>query len=231
MRRALSAATGVALGVLLALPTGAAAGPAASRGKLSPLPPAGATAAQGLTIFTISGTPLPSRINAFAGPLGRLTLVSPEGITAPVTANGECTQDSATQVSCAAGFVDVVSGHLGGGADTFTAAPSLKVMIGASLAGATSPLNGGGGRDRLIGGGGSDALVGGRGPDLLAGLGSSDLLRGGAGRDRLRGGKLADALFGGAGHDTLDGGKGRDLCSGGGGRDRARACTTRKKIP
>ncbi len=191
----------------------------------------GAQTAEGLTIFHINGTAFSGRINAFVAPTARLTLVSPEGITAPVSPNGECTQDSPTRVSCVPGFVDVIAGNLRGGADTFTAARGLLTLIGAKLVGPDAALAGGGGRDRLIGGGASDLIVGGNGPDSMWGNGSSDLLLGGSGKDKLRGGPSADALYGGGGSDDLDGGRGRDLCAGGGGRDAATNCTSLKKIP
>ncbi|CAN5539862.1 hypothetical protein BH20ACT15_BH20ACT15_01550 [soil metagenome] len=197
----------------------------------APSPISGAVSSDGPTIFTIQGTAFPGRINVFAGPAGRLTLVSPEGIMAPVTPRGECTQDSTTQVSCLPGYVDAVSGDLRGGADTFTAAPGLPVLIGVSVPGIKSPLRGGGGRDRLAGGALSDDIDGGAGPDTLIGNASSDLLKGGPGRDNLLGGTGTDALFGGGGPDRFDGGPGRDLCSGGGGRDRAVDCFAHKKIP
>ena len=233
LRRAGVAAIAAAL-LLVALPAGALAKPKAattSSTSLQRANPAGAIAAESLTIFTIDGTAFPGRINAFISTTARLTLVSPEGINAPASPGGECTQDSPTQVSCLGGFVDVIAGDLKGGADTFTAATLLPAQIGASLVGADNPLRGGSGRDRLVGGAGTDFIEGGGGPDALVGTGSADLLRGGAGRDALSGGEAADALFGGGGPDVLNGGPGRDLCSGGGGRDRASDCTGLKKIP
>lgn len=231
LHRAALASLALTLFAIAAAPAAATGRSPASWSALKTVHAAGAGKADGLTLFKITGNGSASRINAFEGPLGRLTLVSPEGITAPATVNGECSQDGPTQVSCQAGFVEVIAGSLRGGPDTFTAAPSLQVMVGASLAGSDSPMHGGGGHDRIRGGGAADYLVGGGGHDLLAGRGSSDLLRGGAGRDLLRGGNLADALFGGAGSDVFNGGKGRDLCSGGGARDRARGCPIRRKIP
>jgi Ca2+-binding RTX toxin-like protein len=226
-----------AAGMLTASAARSSAGPSAQgRGDahttaLSQGQRPGAQAADSLTIFTIDGTAFPGRINAFIAPTGRLTLLSPEGINAPASPNGECAQDSPTQVSCIPGFVDVLAGDLKGGADTFTTAASLTTLVGATLVGPDSPLAGGSGRDRIIGGASSDLIEGGGGPDSLSGNGSSDLLRGGSGKDELSGGPFADALFGGGGSDDLDGGEGRDLCSGGGGRDRATDCTGVKKIP
>jgi hypothetical protein len=219
------------LAVVPASAPGAPKAAATSTTSIARANPAGAMAAEGLTIFTIDGTAFPGRINAFVSTTARLTLVSPEGITAPSTPGGECVQDSPTQVSCLGGFVDVIAGDLKGGADTFTAATLLPVQIGASLVGADKPLAGGSGRDRLVGGAATDLIEGGGGPDAIVGTGSADLLRGGAGRDQLSGGEAADALFGGGGRDLLNGGPGRDLCSGGGGRDRASDCTGYKKVP
>ncbi len=187
----------------------------------------GAVASEDPTVFTIEGTPTPARISVATGPDGRLTLLSPEGIKAPVT-KGECTQDSVTQVSCMPGYVDVITGDLKGGADTFTAAPELQVLIGTLP---TSPLLGGTGRDELTGGAVTDYFDGGPGPDTLTGNDSSDLIRGGPARDELFGGGGTDALFGGEGADFFDGGEGRDLCSGAGGPDRAVDCFALKKIP
>ena len=218
----------VALVMAALIPASAFAGKAATTTSLSKAKAGGATAAaESLTVFTIDGTAFPTRISAFLGTTGRLTLVSPEGITAPTSANGECTQDSATEISCLGGFVDAIVGDLKGGADTFTAAPTLPVPLGLS----DRPLRGGSGRDGLTGGAGGDFLEGGGGRDTISGNGATDLLRGGSGKDILSGGELADAIYGGGGADVLNGGPGRDLCSGGGGRDRATDCTGVKKVP
>lgn len=210
------------------IPASAFAGKAATTTSLATAKVGGAAAAaESLTVFTIDGTAFPTRISAFLGTTGRLTLVSPEGITAPVSANGECTQDSATQISCLGGFVDAIVGDLKGGADTFTAAPALSIPLGLS----DRPMRGGSGRDGLTGGAGGDFLEGGGGPDSISGNGATDLLRGGSGKDDVSGGEAADAIYGGGGADLLDGGPGRDLCSGGGGRDRAIDCTGVRKVP
>lgn len=200
--------------------------------SLSQVQAPGAQTAASQTVFTIDGRPYPVRISAFIGPEGRLTLVSPEGITAPYSPRSECTQDGPTQVSCQPLLVQIIAGDLRGGADTFTAAPTLDVQVGADLAGAPDrPLSGGPGRDRITGGAANDLILGGAGPDFLSGLGSSDVIRGGGGKDTVLGGIAPDALFGGGGPDLLDGGPGRDLCNGGGGRDKGVSCTARKKIP
>lgn len=221
---------GLAAAAMAVVPAGAQAAPGHTT-SLAPAAGRAAAAAESTTIFTVTGTALPGRINAFTGPSGRLTLVSPEGIVEPDGPSPLCTQDSATQVSCEPGYVDVIAGDLKAGADIFTAAPSLTTAIGADLIETDTPLTGGAGRDRINGGSGRDLLEGGGGPDVLVGAGLSDVLRGGAGKDDLRGGGAPDALFGGGGADRLHGGRGRDQCDGGGGRDRGISCTGSKQIP
>lgn len=215
---------------------GLSAGPAAAEprpgSRTAVESPFGAARAAGpLRIFTITGTSLAARINVFTGPSGRLTVVSPEGITEPDGAAPECTQDGPTQVSCLPGFIGAIAGDLKDGPDTFTAAPTLTVSIGVVLAGADRPLSGGAGRDTLTGGDAGDLIEGGAGPDSLLGNGLSDVLRGGPSRDRIAGGMGTDALYGGGGPDRLDGGPARDLCNGGGGADVGISCLTSKKIP
>jgi hypothetical protein len=229
-RRAILLAA-LAVSALAAAPV-AEASAAPSTSSLARVHPGlSAVTAAPLTIFTISGTDAPQRVNAFAGPSGRLTLVSPEGIVEPDGESPQCTQDSATQVSCEPGYVDVIDGNLRNGADIFTAAPSLAISIGVDLVGPDRRLTGGPGRDQVNGGAGRDLIEGGGGPDVLNAGGRTDVVRGGAGRDELRGGGAPDALFGGGGPDHLDGGGGRDLCNGGGGIDRGTSCTAWKKIP
>lgn len=217
----------------LAPPAPAApAGKAATKTSISSPRPAGfAVAADAPIVFTIEGTEFPGRITAVIGPAGRLTLVSPEGIMAPVTPTGECTQDTTTQVSCLPDYVDVIAGDLKGGADTFTAGSEVRVLVGNSAPGLESPLLGGAGSDRITGGALTDTIDGGAGADTITGNDSSDLLRGGPGRDQFLGGLGADALFGGRGADSLDGGPGRDLCVGGAGRDAATDCFAVKNVP
>lgn len=216
------------------LPAAANAGggkPVTKTSISSPVPAATAIAADAPIVFTIEGTQFPTRITAVIGPAGRLTLVSPEGITAPATKTGECTQDSSVQVSCLPGYVDVIAGDLKGGADTFTAGSEVRVLIGHSVPGLESPMTGGAGADRITGGALTDNIDGGAGADTLTGNGSSDLIRGGPGRDRIFGGVGPDALFGDGGADRIDGGPGRDLCVGGPGRDRGVSCFAQKKLP
>ena len=219
----------------LALPANASAAPegkSVTRTAISSPSPAGAAVvADAPIVFTIEGTQFPGRITAVIGPAGRLTLVSPEGITAPATPMGECTQDTASQVSCLPDYVDIIVGDLKGGADTFTAGSEVLVLVGNSVPGLESPLLGGAGSDRITGGALTDNVDGGAGADTLTGNDSSDLLRGGPGRDEIFGGLGADALFADGGADDLDGGPGRDLCVGGGGDDTAADCFVRKKIP
>ena len=228
---------GVRASLLALLALAAAAAPAqAAPGHTSSLAAAVApgwasSSAETKTIFNLTGTNFPGRVNAFVGPSGRLTVVSPEGIVEPDGPSPQCTQDSATQVSCEPGYVDVLAGDLRGGADVFTAAPSLSVGIGIDLVGPDRPLSGGAGRDQITGGSGNDLIEGGAGADVLVGAGLTDVLRGGAGSDVLRGGGAPDLLLGGRGPDTLNGGGGRDGCNGGPARDRASSCTVLKGIP
>jgi hypothetical protein len=197
----------------------------------SPKPTATAVAADAPIVFTIEGTQFPGRITAVLGPAGRLTLVSPEGIMAPTTPMGECTQDTAAQISCLPGYVDVIVGDLKGGADTFTAGSEVQVLVGNSAPGLESPLLGGAGSDRITGGALTDNIDGGAGADVITGNDSSDLLRGGPGPDEVFGTFGTDALFGDGGADALNGGPGRDLCVGGGGKDGAADCFVLKKVP
>jgi len=190
-----------------------------------------AHAAEVATVLTVDGGPGANRVAAYVGAGGRLTLTSPEGIKVPPTPAGECTQDTATQISCDPGYVQAVVGDLGAGPDTFVAAPDLPVLIGAVIDGARRPLSGGPGRDRIVGGAGADLIDGSPGRDRLIGGGGDDLLLGRRGDDRLRGGPGDDALRGGGGSDRLDGGPGSDLCSGGPGRDFAVECEALRSVP
>jgi Ca2+-binding RTX toxin-like protein len=221
----------LAIALLAALAAAPASANIVTSTSLSRAQPEGASASAAITVFTIDGTPFPTRIDAFIGDSGRLTLVSPEGITAPSSPSGICTQDSTTQVSCNPGAIGAIAGDLEGGSDTFTADPALTVAVGMEAAGVDNPLIGGGGRDRIIGGAASDLIHGGPNADSIEGNGATDVLRGEAGRDDLSGGASPDALFGGAGPDKLNGGGGRDLCSGGGGVDAGKSCNVRKGIP
>jgi len=193
----------------------------------------GARAAASLDVFTLAGAPEPNRITAYLDPTGRLVLSSPEGITAPAPApGGQCRQDAPSQVSCDAGFVDVIAGDLAGGADAFTADPALTVAIGVDATGPMDrPLVGGPGRDRLIGGAGDDLVLGGLGPDFINGAGATDILRGEGGADVVKGGSAPDLLSGGGGADALSGGGGRDRCLGGAGVDTGRSCSEARSIP
>ncbi len=199
--------------------------------SLTKIEPRGAHASASLIIFTLDGTPFPRRISASVSSADRLTLVSPEGITAPSSPTNLCSQDSPTQVSCNPGSIGALAGDLGGGADFLTVDPALRIPIGIQLAGPDSPMLGGTEGDRIVGGSSADLIDGGAGVDSIDGSGSTDIVRGDAGKDRLNGGAGADAIYGEAGADKLNGGAGRDLCSGGGGRDRAKGCTILTKIP
>jgi hypothetical protein len=226
--------TAVALLVLaLASFSSSAAGDSApaTTSALLPAPP-GATKAQTANLYVLAGNPAPTRIHAFtAAATGRLTITSPEGIAAPTSASGICTQDNPNQVSCTPGSILAIVGDLQAGADVVTADPALTVRIGTSLAGPDSPMIGGGGRDLIVGGAEDDLIEGGRGPDTLRGNGGTDVIRGAGGDDKLNGGGSPDALYGGNGADKLNGAGGRDLCVGGPARDRGRSCSVSKTIP
>ena len=209
-------------GTATAISSGQAVSPA--EGRL-------AHTATSATILTVDSGPASNRIAAYVGPSGRLTLTSPEGIKVPSTPAGQCIQDSAVQISCDPGYVQVIAGDLGAGDDTFAASADLPAMVGAVIDGQRRPLSGGPGRDRIVGGAAADLLEGGLGGDSLIGGGGDDLLIGGGGADRLRGGRGRDALFGGNGRDKLDGGPGRDLWDGGPGRDVAAGCAVLRSVP
>lgn len=229
--KALAAAL-LAIAITAHAPGSAVASPsAATSTSLHSAHPRGASPAATVNYFTITGTEFPARINAYTDPTGRLTLVSPEGITAPSSPAGVCTQDSPTQLSCAPGAVNAIRGDLGGGADSFTTDPAMAIAIGVALPGPDSPLLGGGGRDRLFGAAAGDLIEGGPGGDSIDGGGSDDILRGGAGGDRLNGGAGPDALYGGGGGDKINGGAGANLCVGGLGIDVARSCLQSQGIP
>ena len=199
----------------------------------------GATASASINVLTINDQRhIDNRITAFIGATGRLTLTAPEGLGDPDGAGESCTLDnakagesSATEVSCAPGYIGAVVGDLGGGNDTFDGDPALTVMLGAVIDGQQRSLYGGPGRDRLVGGLASDLLDGGGSGDSVYGSGGEDLLIGGPGADNLGGGSANDVLLGGGGADKLGGGAGRDLCRGAGGTDRGKSCELARSIP
>lgn len=200
----------------------------------------GARAAAPVNILTIGDLRgIDNRITVFVAPSGRLTLIAPEGLADPDGEAGmNCTLDNplpgtamATQISCAPGFVQVIVGELGGGNDTFSAAPELTIPIGAVVGGQRRALSGGIGTDRIVSGAVADLLDGGAGPDSLIGNQGEDLLSGGTAKDRLSGGPAGDSLFGGGGADRLGGGAARDLCNGGTGRDSGKACEIEQGLP
>jgi hypothetical protein len=174
--------------------------------------PRGATAAASLNTLTITGKPVDGRIMVFLDVAGRLTITSPEGVTAPAGVT-QCTQDSATQISCDPGFLGAINAQLLEGNDTFKAHPALRVVFGVPIAGRKQPLDGGPGRDRIVGAAAADHLAGGSGPDNVIGNAGGDFLEGNAGKDKLKGGA------------------GRDFCSGGTGSDTAKNCAAAKSIP
>src|SRR3954469_5553616 len=137
----------------------------------------GASAAASVNVLTLSDQRrIDNRISAFIGADGRLVLTAPEGLGDPDGSGASCSlhnakpsETSATEVSCAAGYIGAIVGDLGGGADTFDADPGLSVMLGGVIDGQPRPLMGGPGRDRLVGGALPDLLVGGGGPDSVIG--------------------------------------------------------------
>jgi Ca2+-binding RTX toxin-like protein len=199
----------------------------------------GATAAVPVNMLTINDLRgVDNRITVFVAPSGRLTLLAPEGLGDPDGPGTNCALDNgaagatmATQISCAPNYVQVIVGELGGGNDTFSAAPELTLPLGAVIDGSRRPLSGGIGDDRVVSGTGADLLDGGAGNDTLLGTRGEDLLGGGGGRDKLGGGGASDGLFGGGGPDKLAGGGARDLCNGGVGRDRGKACEILQSVP
>jgi len=181
----------------------------------------GASASAGVNVLTVNDQKrIDNRIGAYTGADGRLVLTAPEGLGDPDGSGANCALDnakpnepSATEVSCAAGYIGAIVGHLAGGSDTFDADPGLDVMVGAVVNGVPRPLSGGPGRDRLIGGAVGDLLYGRSGPDVLIGGGANDVLVGAGGRDKL---------IGGAGKDT---------CRGAGGTDTGKNCELVRSIP
>jgi serralysin len=199
----------------------------------------GATSAASMSVLTLNDfRGVDNRISVFTAPSGRLTITAPEGLGDPDGGGSACSLDNAksgestaTEVSCAPGYIGAIVGDLGRGSDTFDADPALPVMIGAVIDGQTRPLVGGPGRDRLVGGAMADLLVGTGGADSMAGGGGQDELIGGSGPDNLSGGGGGDWLSGGGGPDKINGGGGRDVCRGGGGVDAAKSCETARGIP
>ena len=181
----------------------------------------GATASASINVLTLADQRrIDNRITAYMGADGRLVLTAPEGLGDPDGNGSNCQLDnakngetSATEVSCAAGYIGAIVGDLARGSDTFDADPGLSVMVGGVIDGIPRPLLGGPGRDRLVGGALPDLLVGGGGPDSLAGGGGNDQLLGGGGPDRLIGGG------------------GKDTCRGGGSTDTAKSCELVRTIP
>jgi hypothetical protein len=199
----------------------------------------GASTSASINVLTLNDQRgIDNRISAFVGMGGRLVLSAPEGLGDPDGSGANCGLDnakagetSATEVSCAPGYIGAIVGNLRRGSDTFDADPGLNVMVGGVIDGQQRPLEGGPGRDRLIGGSLGDLLEGQAGSDSIAGGGGVDLLLGGSGADNLSGGGAGDTLLGGGGPDKLNGGSGKDLCKGAGGTDTAKSCETARSIP
>jgi Ca2+-binding RTX toxin-like protein len=220
-------ATGKALCAFALLAIGAAAAPAGATARTGltasvwTVHGPGAGAASSVNVLTLNDQRhIDNRITAYTEPAGRLVLTAPEGLGDPDGSGPNCRLDNAkaggdtaTQVSCAAGYIGAIVGDLATGDDTFNADPFLTVMIGGVIDGVSRPLSGGAGRDRLVGGASQDLLGGGDGPDSLIGGGNDDLLLWGPGPDRL------------------NGGPGKDLCRGQGGHDTAKGCETSRSVP
>src|SRR5581483_7166274 len=150
---------------LLAAATAAAPAAAATRPGVTTAvwtahgPVASASATVNLLTLTDQRR-IDNRITAYSNPAGRLVLTAPEGLGDPDGSGPYCTLDntkggdtSATEVSCAPGYIGAIVGDLDGGNDTFNADPDLTVMVGGLIDGERRPLSGGAGRDRLVGGG------------------------------------------------------------------------------
>jgi len=216
-----------AFGILTLLAACAAAAPAAASAQpgitaaVWTVHGHAASASAALNVLTLNDQRrIDNRIGAYMASNGRLVLTAPEALGDPDGNGTSCGLDnaksgetSATEVSCAPGYIGAIVGDLGGGSDTFDADPGLTVMVGALIDGQRRPLAGGPGRDRLVGGGLAALLAGGGGPDSIVGGGGNDLLLGGSGSDRL--------IAGG----------GRDACRGGGGTDTAKSCELVRSIP
>jgi hypothetical protein len=234
------------LGVLGMLAVGAAIGPASASAHPGVTDAVwtvhghGASASAAINVLTLNDQRrIDNRITAYIGSDGRLVLTAPEGLGDPDGSGVNCQVDnatkpsetSATEVSCAAGYIGAIVGDLAGGSDTFDADPGLTVMVGGVINSQPRPLSGGPGRDRLVGGALPDLLDGGGRADSLAGGGGTDTLMGGASGDNLSGGAANDLLLGGGGPDKLVGGAGRDLCRGAGGFDTGKSCEQVRSIP
>lgn len=115
---------------------------------------------------------------------------------AGITAEGECTQDSPTAVTCGTSQDELdVSVTLGDGNDSFTA-PSGALRVN---------VDGGAGDDTIVGTGGDDVIRGGEGNDDLEGSHGNDQVSGDAGDDIVGGGTAADTVIGGPGRDRIAG--------------------------
>ena len=112
------------------------------------------------------------------------------GITRVVVTCGAPTQNPVNRVTLRV--------NLGGGDDTFTAAPWDDVQP-------RIIADGGAGNDTIYGSTNPDDINGGSGDDLLYGLDDEDNLDGGDGADLLVGGAGDDALTGGPGADRYFG--------------------------
>ena len=175
-----------------------------------------------------------NRITAYLGSDGRLVLTAPEGLGDPDGGGVNCGLDnakseetSATEVSCAAGYIRAIVGDLGGGSDTFDADPDLSVMVGGVIDGQVAAAFRWPWRERLT------AV-----PSMICSIGAVARTRwwaaagatcwsaAGAAPERWR---WSDTL-GGRRAGQADRGLGKDNCRGRGrGMDIAKNCETRSR--
>ena len=177
-------------------PAAASARPGLTRRRLDGPRARRHAAAASINVLTLNDQRrIDNRISAYMSSSGRLVLTAPEGLGDPDGDGSSCALDnakagetSATEASCAAGYIGAIVGDLSGGSDTFDADPGLAAMVGGVINGQARPLAGGPGRDRLVGGSLSDLLDGGGGADSIAGGGGRTCMFGGPGADNLSGG-------------------------------------------
>jgi hypothetical protein len=115
-----------------------------------------------------------------------------------ITAAGECTQDSATQVDCGSTRPNpAVVVTLGDGNDSFSANDLFEVT--------SYTVDGGPGDDHITGSSSPDVLHGNEGNDTVEGTGGDDMVYGDEGNDVVNGGTHRDFVSGGPGRDQIEG--------------------------
>ena len=146
--------TGKAFGILTLLAACAAAAPAAASAQprvtatVWTVHGRAASASAALNVLTLNDQRgIDNRISAYMASNGRLVLTAPEALGDPDGSGANCGLDnaksgetSATEVSCAPGYIGAIVGDLAGGSDTFDADPGLTVMVGAVIEGQRRPL-------------------------------------------------------------------------------------------